>query len=81
MERGNWMGEEMGRGRGISLCCARDLGLLVEGIRTPTHPQKCLAKCVLLTRSSGTKMEERLRKVPTNDWPNLRLIPWARTKP
>jgi hypothetical protein len=31
--------------------------------------------------SWGTKMEQRLGEWLTNDWPDLRPIPWARTNP
>jgi hypothetical protein len=36
---------------------------------------------VLFIRCAGTKIEKRLRECPTNDYPKLRSIPWARTNP
>jgi hypothetical protein len=36
---------------------------------------------VLPSRCAGIKMEQRLRKGPTNDWPNLRLTPWETAHP
>ena len=35
----------------------------------------------LSERNTGTKMEQRLKEWWTRDWPNLRSIPWAGTKP
>jgi hypothetical protein len=33
-------------------------------------------KFALPARWAGIKMEQRLKEKPTNDWPNLRPIPW-----
>jgi hypothetical protein len=38
-------------------------------------------KCDLTTRCIGIKLEQKLRKWPTDDCPKLRLILWARTNP
>jgi hypothetical protein len=35
-------------------------------------------KTSLLTRCSWIKMEQRLKEWPSNDWPNLRHIPWEK---
>ena len=34
-----------------------------------------------LQEMQGWGMEQRLREWPTNNWPNLRPIPWASTNP
>jgi hypothetical protein len=36
-------------------------------------------KLVLSKTNAGTKMEQRLKEWPTNDWSILRSIPWAGT--
>lgn len=59
----------------VSTFCSQ-AGTTVEGIRTPSHPQNL----VLSIRNAGTDMEQRPRKWPTNNWTNLRPIPWVSTK-
>jgi hypothetical protein len=40
---------------------------------TSIHP-----KFVLLVRTDGTRIEQRLREWPKSEWPNLRPIPRAK---
>jgi hypothetical protein len=56
-------------------------GLPVQGKEHQDIHKTFDSKFVLPTRCAGTKMEQRLREWPTNDWPNLRPIPWASTSP
>jgi hypothetical protein len=46
---------------------------------TPTGLQTSHAKLISFKRNAGTKMEQRLRKWPINNQPNLRSISWAST--
>lgn len=51
------------------------VGLPVEGwVHKPTH-KTFSSKFVLSTGRTKIKMEQRLRKWSTNDWPNMRSIP------
>ena len=53
-------------------------GLPVE--EGDTNPPT-ISKSVLTTRCARIKMEQRLRGWPTNDWSNLRPIPWKKANP
>jgi hypothetical protein len=48
------------------------------GEHQPIHKTFNL-KLVLPTCHTGIKMKQRLREQPTNDWSNMRHIPWQRT--
>lgn len=64
----------------VLTCCSQE-GLPVEGLGQQLIHKTLNPKYVLLTRCLGTKIEQRLRKWPTNDCPKLRPIPRASTSP
>jgi hypothetical protein len=51
---------------------------LEGGANHPTN-QTFNPKCALPTICAATKIEQRLRERPPNDWPKLRSILWTRT--
>jgi hypothetical protein len=63
----------------VSTSCSQ-AGHSVGGGGHPTH-ETLNPKSVLPTRCTGIKMEQRLSKRSTNDWPNLRPISCEKAKP
>lgn len=56
-------------------------GPLVEGWRHQDTNKTFHPKLFLSKRNARTKMGQRLKKRPSNDWSNLGSIPWVATKP
>jgi hypothetical protein len=54
-------------------------GTPVERTKPPTKFSTQSLFCVQLIQARWK--EQRLRKQPNNNWPNLRPIPWASTSP
>jgi hypothetical protein len=60
---------------------SRHTGPPVEGWRHQPTYKIFDPKLLLFKGNIRTKMEQRLKKWPTNDWPNLGSMPWVSTNP